>query len=100
MIVINLIYDTSGTECHETVYLINDEAQAYSFSFVETSCYCDGHTARVKVQPMSGTLQPNSRYAQPMCIYYNNSMGLAGYPSMFHLWPPERESITLTCSVK
>lgn len=52
-----------GTESHETVYLINDEPHSYSFSFVETSCYSDGHTARVKVQPMSGTLQPNSKYA-------------------------------------
>ena len=51
-----------GTECHETVYLINDEEQPYSFSFVETSCYSDGHAAKVKVQPMSGTLQPNSKY--------------------------------------
>ena len=51
-----------GTECHETVYLINDEPQSYSFSFVETSCYSDGHTARVKVHPMSGTIQINSKY--------------------------------------
>ena len=53
-----------GTECHETVYLVNDEPQVYSFSFVETSCYSDGHTARVKVQPMTGTLQPHSKYEQ------------------------------------
>ena len=53
-----------GSECHETVYLINDEPQVYSFSFVETSCFCDGHTARVKVQPISGAVQPNSKYEQ------------------------------------
>ena len=90
-----------GTECHETVYLVNDESQTYSFSFVETSCYCDGHTAKVKVRPMSGTLQPNSRCAQPvyMLLQLNGHCRLAIHVSF--VATREREyNFNLQCQVK
>ena len=53
---------SSGTKVKETVYLINNEPTAYRFSIVEKSCHCDGHAGQLVVEPMSGTIQPNTRY--------------------------------------
>ena len=92
-----------GTECRETVYLINDEPQTYSFSFVETSCFSDGHTAKVKVRPMSGSLQPNSKYAQPLlCVVWQLLMVLCRLPiHVSFVATQEREyNFNLQCQVK
>lgn len=51
-----------GSTCKEVVYLVNNEPIEYSFEFVKKSCYSSGHTARVKVNPIQGTVKPHSRY--------------------------------------
>ena len=51
-----------GSTCKEIVYLVNNEPIEYSFEFVKKSCYSSGHTARVKVNPIQGTVKPHSRY--------------------------------------
>lgn len=50
-----------GSTCKDTVYLVNNEPNEYRFEFSKKSCHNVGHTARVKVNPMQGTIQPHSR---------------------------------------
>ena len=45
----------------ETVYLLNDEGTAYHFTFLERSCHCDGHSAKLVVSPMDGVIPPHSK---------------------------------------
>ena len=45
----------------ETVYLLNDEGTAYHFSFLEKSCHCDGHSAKLVVSPMEAVIPPHSK---------------------------------------
>ncbi|KAI6660485.1 hypothetical protein LOD99_14069 [Oopsacas minuta] len=47
--------------CRESVYMINDEDRAYTFSVREASCHMPGHQASLTVNPMSGTILPHSR---------------------------------------
>ena len=47
--------------CRETVFLINDEDSAYSFSVREASCHMPGHQASISVSPMSGSIAPHTR---------------------------------------
>ncbi len=51
----------AGTSAKETVYLVNTEKQEYPFAFVEQSLHSEGHTGQLKVKPMSGVIQPNSK---------------------------------------
>ena len=57
----------TGTKVKETVYLVNNEPTAYRFSIVEKSCHCDGHAGQLVVEPMSGIIQPNTRYSVYTC---------------------------------
>ena len=50
-----------GSTSKETVYLVNNESTEYSFNFVKKSCYSSGHTARVKINPLQGTVKPHSK---------------------------------------
>ena len=50
-----------GSTHRETVYLVNNEPTVQSFEFVKKSCYSSGHSARVKVNPLKGTVAPHSR---------------------------------------
>ena len=50
-----------GSTRRETVYLVNNESTTQSFEFVKKSCYSSGHSARVKVTPLQGTVDPHSR---------------------------------------
>lgn len=52
-----------GSSAKEVVYLVNTEETDYSFSFVEQSLHSEGHTGQLKVEPMSGSIPPKSRYA-------------------------------------
>ena len=45
----------------ETVYLVNNESTAYKFYFDEKSCHCDGHSGQLVVEPMTGTIQSNTK---------------------------------------
>lgn len=45
----------------ETVHLINNESTPFHFALDETSCRADEHSARMVVEPMSGTVQPHSQ---------------------------------------
>ncbi len=46
----------------DTVYLVSNEPTPYKFSFDEKSCHCDGHSGQLVVEPMTGTIQPNTKY--------------------------------------
>ena len=59
-----------GSTCKETVYLVNNEPAAYSFEFLKKSCYSSGHTARLKVNPLQGTVKPHSRLADAYMWLY------------------------------
>ena len=50
-----------GSTRRETVYLVNNEPTAQSFEFLKKSCYSSGHSARVKVNPLQGTVGPYTR---------------------------------------
>ena len=50
-----------GSSSKDTVYLVNNESTEYSFAFVKKSCYCSGHAARVKVNPLQGTVKAHSK---------------------------------------
>ena len=58
---VNLHSSRLGFTSRETVYLVNNESTAYPFEFVKESCYSSGHMARVKVNPLQGTVNPHSR---------------------------------------
>lgn len=50
-----------GSTHRETVYLVNNEPTAQYFNFLKKSCYNSGHSARVKVNPLQGSVEPHSR---------------------------------------
>lgn len=45
----------------ETIHVINQENKQINFEFDQTSCYTEGRSAVILVDPSSGILQPNSR---------------------------------------
>ena len=47
----------------DTVHLVNNESTPFHFSVDEASCYADEHSARLVLEPMSGTIQPHSHVA-------------------------------------
>ena len=51
----------TGTRMKETVYMVNNEPTAYKFFFDKKSCHCDGHSGQLVVEPMTGTIQPNTK---------------------------------------
>ncbi len=51
-----------GSKMKDTVYLVSNEPTPYKFSFDEKSCHCDGHSGQLVVEPMIGTIQPNTKY--------------------------------------
>lgn len=50
-----------GHEAVETVYLLNNEDQPFSFQFEEDSCHSAGFAAHLGVSPMSATIPAKSR---------------------------------------
>lgn len=52
----------SGHPVNQVVHLINEEDVPFSFSFKEESLHTDGYASCLAVQPVSGTIQPKSRY--------------------------------------
>ncbi|CAB3998552.1 Hypothetical predicted protein [Paramuricea clavata] len=50
-----------GFPAEQTVYLVNEEEKAFSFSFNEDSCYAEAHAAQLFVEPMSGSIPAKSR---------------------------------------
>lgn len=44
----------------DIVHLINNESTPFHFSIDEASCYADEHSAKLVLEPMSGTVQPQS----------------------------------------
>ncbi|XP_068267686.1 LOW QUALITY PROTEIN: hydrocephalus-inducing protein homolog [Nyctibius grandis] len=50
-----------GHEVHQTVYMINNEKEAFSFAFREGSLYSERCGAPVRIEPMKGSIAPLSR---------------------------------------
>ena len=50
-----------GCVGRETVHLINQESKAIQFNFEQTSCYTEGRSEVVLVEPAYGELPPNSK---------------------------------------
>ena len=50
-----------GHEAVETVYMVNNESQPFNFNFEESSFFSAGYKDRLRVQPTSGVIQPQSR---------------------------------------
>ncbi|XP_013405663.1 hydrocephalus-inducing protein [Lingula anatina] len=50
-----------GHEAIETVYMLNNEDTAFKFDFVEESCHSAGYASHLRVEPMSGWIQPGDR---------------------------------------
>ncbi|KAL3860158.1 hypothetical protein ACJMK2_010318 [Sinanodonta woodiana] len=57
-----------GHEAKESVNLINNEDQPMYFSFVEDSCHSAGYSAHLFVEPMNGTIAPNS--SMPINLFF------------------------------
>ncbi|KAK6174452.1 hypothetical protein SNE40_017727 [Patella caerulea] len=49
-----------GREATETVYLYNNEDVPFDFKFTEESCYSEGYSAKLGVEPMVGYIGPKS----------------------------------------
>ena len=47
----------------ETIYIINQESKEIGFSFDQTSCYTEGRSSVILVEPAMGVLSPNSKLA-------------------------------------
>ena len=50
-----------GHEACETVYMVNNETQPFSFSFEDTSFFSAGYKDKLTVSPISGVIPPNCR---------------------------------------
>lgn len=50
-----------GKKGHEQVHLINQESKPLEFCFDQSSCYTEGRSSVVIVEPSTGILQPNSK---------------------------------------
>uniref|UniRef100_H3AN97 Abnormal spindle-like microcephaly-associated protein ASH domain-containing protein n=1 Tax=Latimeria chalumnae TaxID=7897 RepID=H3AN97_LATCH len=50
-----------GQEAQETIYIINNEDQPFSFMFRENSRHSAGHVSSLTVHPIEGTVSPCSR---------------------------------------
>ena len=50
-----------GKQGREVVHLINQEKQQLTFQFDQTSCYTEGRSAVVIIEPSTGVLEPDSR---------------------------------------
>ena len=53
-----------GHQATETVQIINSEEIPMHFSFEETSLFAPGYSASLNVEPLSGWVQPKSRYLE------------------------------------
>jgi len=60
----NILYSSivSGHPVNQVVHLINEEDVPFTFSFKEESLHTDGYASSLAVQPVSGTIDPKSRY--------------------------------------
>lgn len=58
---VNFQFVRIGFTCKDTIYLLNNEPTDFSFEFLLKSCYSAGHKARLKVDPMQGTIKGQSR---------------------------------------
>ncbi|KAH0619415.1 hypothetical protein JD844_000028 [Phrynosoma platyrhinos] len=57
-----------GHEARESLDIINNEKESYNFSFRDGSRFSEGRINSLKVQPMEGSIPPNSRI--PITIYF------------------------------
>ena len=66
-----------GHEAMETVYITNQEKQAFSFAVQESSCHAAGYSASLRVEPMSSIVEPKERYQCPadvaLCLSKSSS---------------------------
>ncbi|NXK09844.1 HYDIN protein, partial [Herpetotheres cachinnans] len=51
-----------GHEVRQTIYMINNEKEAFSFAFRESSLFSEGCSTSVKVEPLAGSIAPLSRF--------------------------------------
>ena len=62
----------AGHEAVEVVYLINNEDQPFRFAFDEASLHCPGFCNSLTVEPMTGFVQPKSKWVYRqicLCMY-------------------------------
>lgn len=52
----------TGQSATDSVQLLSEEDSPMQFSFVDESCYTQGHSSHITVEPMSGVLPPKSRF--------------------------------------
>jgi len=59
--VLTLSYVCVGHPATKTIQITNLESMPFNFAFVEGSCHASSHGTMLKVTPMEGAIQPNSR---------------------------------------
>ncbi|XP_072492710.1 hydrocephalus-inducing protein homolog isoform X2 [Notamacropus eugenii] len=57
-----------GHEARETVHMINNEEQDFTFAFEDSSCFSEGYINNLIVKPMEGTIPAMSRI--PIDIFF------------------------------
>ncbi|NXC39739.1 HYDIN protein, partial [Penelope pileata] len=61
-----------GHKVHQTIYMINDEKEAFSFAFRDSSLFSEGCNTSVEVEPMEGSIAPLSRF--PIMIFFTPTL--------------------------
>ncbi|XP_010189967.1 PREDICTED: hydrocephalus-inducing protein homolog, partial [Mesitornis unicolor] len=51
-----------GHKVHHTIYMINNEKEAFSFAFRESTLFSEGCNASMKIEPLKGSIAPLSRF--------------------------------------
>ncbi|XP_009468798.1 PREDICTED: hydrocephalus-inducing protein homolog [Nipponia nippon] len=61
-----------GHEVHQTIYMINSEKEAFSFTFRESSFFSEGYNTSVKIEPLEGSVAPLSRL--PVTVFFTPTL--------------------------
>ncbi|XP_068943597.1 hydrocephalus-inducing protein homolog [Petaurus breviceps papuanus] len=85
-----------GHEARETVHMINNEDQDFSFAFEESSCFSEGYINNLIVKPMEGMIPAMSR--KPIDIFFTPKCeGEVNFNLICHV---KRKAVPLTLNVK
>ena len=57
---------STGHEALEVVRMVNAEDQPFSFAFDEASCHSAGYEASLRIEPLTNTIPPKSRFESDM----------------------------------
>ncbi|XP_071670318.1 hydrocephalus-inducing protein homolog isoform X2 [Patagioenas fasciata] len=61
-----------GHKVQQTLYMINNEREAYSFAFREGSLFSEGCNSSVKIEPLEGSIAPLSRL--PITVFFTPTL--------------------------